>query len=263
MNYYQNIAAIRRRLGNPLTNAPDDALILQALIDSMNHHVSQLQNTNNHWSISKWRLDVSGGVEDYPVIAASGGPLNFGRPFLIVTADDNDPYHVRVEVPMTLIQNADRQYTGPQQTYSTSEHTAALFAFFREANQWYVKAIPIPAGPGSYDVYFDTAFAFASPADEQGVNNFHHLVRIQTALAVLPFTEWAGATKQGNARVWQMQMEALRVQLAAEEGKYQRQFDQFRSQMTREGVTSKLAYGWQGDDGFGWDVGRMANGWGW
>src|SRR5215471_15277357 len=99
----ENISAIRRRLGNPNPQSPDDGQLLSLL-------VAQLANTRNHWGINSYTLSVNAGTEDYPVTAP-----NFGRPFLVYTQDSTNAYHQRCEIPFSLMQDADQRYTGPQQ----------------------------------------------------------------------------------------------------------------------------------------------------
>jgi len=194
-------------------------------------------------------------VEDY-IIAAP----DFGRPFLVYTSDPSDPYHVRTEIPMTLMQNADRLYDGPQQTYSAYQHTASQICFYRSNGNWMARPVPIPGGNGEYCVWYETQYTNNAMEDRVGVENFHHLIRVQAALSVLPDCEWRGITKRENRSDWQLEHNTRKDALLRDEAKYQKQFQQFISQMTREQVTSKLPYGYMEEEGFGYGVGTMASG---
>lgn len=252
----QNTTGIRRRLGQPLASSPNDQVILQVLIDSLLHQHSQLAATNNHWNVNHFRLQAAQNVEDYLITAP-----NFGRPFLIYTVDDTDPYHVRYEVPVSLLQDADRRYDGPVTAYSSYKHSAAEICFYRTDNVWYARLVPVPNNSGDYEIWYDQTYEYAAPSETPGLEVFHHLVRVQSALSLIPHTEWHGVTLD-NPDKWQIKMDAVRDALLHDEIIYQRQFNEYRSQMTREGVSNKLPYGWMTEDDFG-AGGRMIPGIGW
>ena len=252
----ENIVGVRRRLGQPLQDSPNDGLILQALVDQLQHHIAQLNASSAHWNVAQWQLDVSNGTEDYQITETS-----FGRPFLVYTVDSTDTYHIRTEIPITMLQNADKRYIGAQKALSTAKHTASQMCFYKTDQTWYIRPVPIPAGSSSYVIWYEKAYEYASPSETTGIEAFHHLVRVQAALSVLPFCEWRGATKADDARTWSVQMQVLERALLRDEMKYQQQFNEYRSQLSREGVSNKLMYGWmQEDDAFG--IGRMVGGYG-
>lgn len=234
----QNIALIRSRLGNPLPNSPDDQQILLSLTDQLTHHSAQLVNTRNHWSVDKWTLTVQSGLEDYLITAN-----NFGRPFVCYTIDLSDPYHVRREIPFSLLQDADKRYQGPQQNFSVSKHSAVEMVFYRKEGQgWYVRPVPIAGDSSQYEIWFETMYEYGSMGDAPGATAFHHLVRVQTAIAMLPFCHWPGISPQEDAKTWQIQVTAMRDSLLHDEIKFQKVFDVYKSQLSREGVNGKLGY---------------------
>lgn len=255
----QNIGAIRRRLGNPLDNSPSDALILQALTDHLHNHQASLVNTRNHWSVDKFRLAVSDGVEDYVVAAA-----NFGRPFLVYTVDDTDAYHWRREVPFTLLQDADQRYQGPVKSGSADEHSAVEIAFYRrEGLGWYCRLIPMPAATGEYEIWYETNYQYSGLSDAPGLEAFHHLVRIQAALSVLPDCEWDGIRKREQPQLWQTEAQARAAALMRDEQIFKTQFDNYRAQSSRESVNSKLGYAFDyEEDSADIGIGRMISGYG-
>lgn len=255
----QNIAIIRRRLGQPLPQFPDDQTLLTLLIDQLMHHSAQLVNTRNHWSIEKWTLTVSSGLEDY-VVAAQ----NFGRPFLVYTIDTSDTYHVRREIPFSLMQDADRRYDGPQQSgaSSASGHSAAEMVFYRKEGQgWFVRPVPIPGDTAQYEIWYETNYAYGSLGDTPGLEAFHHLVRVQTAISALPFCRWLGMSPAENGKEWALFSGAIRDALAHDEGKFQRAFDNYKAQASREGVSSKIGYA-QDYESSPFGVGTMIGGYG-
>lgn len=255
----QNIAIIRRRLGSPLPNGPDDQTVLTLFIDQLMHHSAQLVNTRNHWAIGKWTLNVSSGLEDY-VVAAQ----NFGRPFLVYTTDPSDTYHVRREVPFSLLQDADRRYAGPQQANSSdgSGHSAVEVVFYRKDGQgWFCRPVPIPGSSASYEIWYETNYAYGSLGDTPGLEAFHHLVRVQTALQALPFCRWLGISPSEDPKGWQLQVGAIRDALAHDEMKFQKAFNDYKAQTSREGVSGKIGYA-QDYECSPFGVGTMINGYG-
>ena len=254
----QNSAIIRRRLNQPNPDAPSEPQIIEVLIDTLMNMHAALVNTQNHWAVNHWTLNVSSGTEDYVVAAA-----DFGRPFLVHSVDASDSYHVRREVPLTLLQDADQLYRGPQQTYSTYEWSAAEMVFYRRAGSWYARPVPIPGASASYKVWYETdTYSYAAPSDEPGLKAFHHLVRCEAALSLLPYCRWGAVSPvdRETAPLWANQAKALEMALGKDLAAYRQQFDSYRAQSQRGGVTSRQFYG---DDGWGDAGGRMTDGWGW
>lgn len=255
----QNLAIIRRRLGHPLPDGPDDQMLLTLLVDQLMHHSAQLVNTRNHWSIEKWTLTVSSGLEDY-VVAAS----NFGRPFLVYTIDTSDTYHIRREIPFSLMQDADRRYNGPQQSTasSASGHSAAEIVFYRKEGQgWFCRPVPIPGDTAQFEIWYETNYGYGSLGDTPGLEAFHHLIRVQTAISALPFCRWLGMSPTENDKAWALQSGAIRDALAHDEMKFQKAFDNYKAQSSREGVSSKIGYA-QDYEGSSFGVGTMIGGYG-
>lgn len=229
---------VRARLGNPLPNAPDDQQLLRLLIDQVTHHSAQLVNTRNHWSVDKWTLTVQSGLEDY-IITAN----NFGRPFVCYTIDPSDPYHVRREIPFSLLQDADKRYQGPQQNFAVTKHNAVEMVFYRKEGQgWYVRPVPIAGDSSQYEIWYETVYEYGAMGDVPGANVFHHLIRVQTAISALPFCQWRGISPQEDVKTWTAQMSAIRDSLLHDERKFQHAFDTYKSQISREGVNNKLGY---------------------
>lgn len=252
-----NTALIRRRLGNPLVDSPSDNTITEFLVDNLMAHQSSLVNTRNHWSVYHWPLQVSSGVEDY-VVSAS----DFGRPFLVYSIDPTDTYHWRREVPFSLMQDADRRYQGPQQSQSAYEWSAAEVVFYRVGQQWYVRPVPIPGASAQYEVWYETNYNYASTSDTVGLEAFHNLIRVQTALSALPHVAWRDCSPMQNEKAWQMRTSAMTISLARDEARYQKQFNDYRAQSSRDGVSTKLGYSPDYDSDSGIGVGTMINGYG-
>ena len=255
----ENLSAIRRRLGYPLGDAPSDPQLMQLLVDQLANYNAELANTVNHWSVDHYQLPVNQGQEDYLVTAP-----NFGRPFLVYSVDGTDPYHARREIPIRLLQDADQLYSGPQQSYSSLDDTLTAICFYRRYENWMARAVPIPGGPGTYEVWYETVYEYGSPSDQIGLSAFHHLLRVRTAISALPLVEWRDCSPRLNAAGWQMKVAALRDSLVLDDVRFTKQFNSYKAQSSREGIGMKIPWGSMSgvdDDGIG--AGRMASGWGW
>jgi hypothetical protein len=200
--------------------------------------------------VDKTVLTTGSGSEDYLLAAA-----NFGRPFLVYTTDASDTYHVRREIPIVLMQDADLRYFGPQQSGFSDSHSAAAIVFYRQFENWYARVAPIPGGTSTYEIWYEATYEYGSPGDSVGLSAFHHLLRVQTAISALPHCAWRGMSLTENPKAWEMKVKALRDSLVYDEVKYQKEFDSYRAQSSREGVGSKQPYG-----GWDYDMGSVGGG---
>lgn len=239
----QNLAIIRRRLGHPLPESPDDGTLLTMLVDQIAHHTTQLSVTRNHWAVDHWTLTLMPGVEDYPIAAA-----NFGRPFLLYTVDPSDQYHVRREIPFSMLQDIDRRYSGAERATPSSinQHTANQVSFYRKEGQgWFVRPTPIPGSVAQYELWYETNYNYGSMGDTPGLECFHHLLRVQTALSALPYCEWPGLSPKDNPeswKGWQAKINMIKEALLHDEMLFRNTFNSYKAQASRDGVTSKLGY---------------------
>lgn len=258
----ENLSLIRQRLKEPDPQHPSDPQILNILIEHIYDHCAQLQNTANHWSIGWTQIKASPGTEDYLITAQ-----DFGRPFLVYTDDTSSAFHHRREIPFSLLQNVEQRYSGPAQSGSSAAtHSAVEISFFRKfptSPAWYARLTPIPGESSVYQVGYEANYEFGSLGDQPGVSSFHHLIRVQTALSVLPLCEWGEMTIMSNPDKWRMQAEALRVTLLHDEGIYQKRFDSYKANSSRAGVSQKLGVGRDYEEGWGQGVGVMTDRWGW
>lgn len=255
----QNLAIIRRRLGHPLPEAPDDGTLLTMLVDQIAHHTTQLSVTRNHWAVDRWTLNVQPNLEEYPITAG-----NFGRPFLLYTIDPTDQYHFRREIPFSLLQDIDRRYVGPETATprATNQHSAVLVSFYRKEGQgWFIRPTPIPANSAQYELWYETNYNYGSLGDTPGLDAFHHLLRVQTALSALPYCEWLGISLKENVDAWKAKIGLLRDTLVHDEAIFRQAFNNYKAQASRDGVTSKLGYAPESDM---WPIGigPMAGGYG-
>lgn len=260
MQISQNIALIRQRLLQPSPEVPPDHIILNVLLEKIADHQAQLSNTRQHWSVGTTPLSVSSGQEDYPIPVT-----DFGRPFLVYTTDASNTYHQRREVPFTLLQDAEFRYQGPQQSQSVT-HSAVEMAFFRlspSSPQWMVRLIPIPGTTATYEIMYEAIYGDnPSLSDAPGLACFHHLIRVETAMSVLPSCGWGKIALEDDAERWEKRCTMLAQGFALDIAKYQRQFNDYKAISTRGGVNRKRGEGIEYLDdmtgGF-YGVGRLTN----
>lgn len=263
----ENIAQIRRLLDDPSPQSPDNAKLFEFLGNQVLHHTSQLQNSSAAWSVDDWQFSTSEGDEDYLVTAE-----NFGKPFLCYTEDTSDPHLPRVEIPFAKLQNVDQFYSGPRQIYSTGSNifTASVFSFYRKPEGWYVRIAPVPGGSATYVVWFETAMiAPSSLGDTPGLTPFHHLIRVQAALASLPYCAWgnlhAGALEPRQAAAWERKAKALGIALAKQEQDFQFQFSTYLGTLMEAGVEPRQGFGdsYLESTDWSWGIGSFGpNQWG-
>lgn len=246
-----NLSSVRLLLGEPNPHAPSDPILFQLLSNQVQHHLNQLQNGSGHWSVDTYTLTVNPGQEDYLV---SG--QNFGKPFLVYTADESNPSHVRREVPFVLLQNAGQFYAGPQQIQASDSHTVQYFTFYRRNGAWWARATPIPGESKPYVVWFESGLAPDGLDDESGLSPFNHLIRVQTAIAAPPHSAWTGAYFNGTDReaaAWTRKTNALAMSLKQDEAKFQKEFSTYLGTLMQAGVESREGFGAEAECGWwGW-----------
>jgi hypothetical protein len=237
----QNIAQIRRRLGSPDQDAPDDPLIYEVLESQIQHHLNQLSTTRGEWSVDSCVITPGAGDEDLLITAK-----NFGRPFWVHTVDDDDPAHVRRDIEFSFLSEIDERYRGPQQTSSELPHTAQTMSFYRKPNAWYVRVAPKPSAPGAYRIWYETGiYVCTTLKDQPGLTPFHHLIRAEAAVALLPYCKW-GAISFADPKTlahWEARAASLAQPLLLDVAKFQKQFDVYRQNSTREQMTTREGYG--------------------
>lgn len=242
----QNLSAIRLRLGEPDPHCPSRFQLLNIFIDHVANHRAALLNTRSHWDVESWTLNVSDGDEDIPITAP-----NFGRPFLVYTTDASNEFHVRREIPFSLLQDTDQRYQGPQKTVAQG-HSAVEISFYRRGSsspQWYARVTPIAGASATYEVFYEAGYTLASLGDSPGLSPFHQLIRVQTALSALPLCAWGDISIRQNPNAWKLQTGALRDVFLHDEAIFKKEFDSYRALSTKEGVSRKRGEGWQYETG--------------
>ena len=93
--------------------------------------------------------------------------------------------------------------------------------------------------------------------DVPGLTPFHHLVRVQTALSLLPHCNW-GDVRYDNGKVgaWKIKQDILKESLLRDEAKFQIQFERYVGTLVEGGIHSRDAFG---TDGM-WDASGYATG---
>lgn len=257
----ENLSAIRLRLKEPNPQAPSSPQLLNLLIDHIADHQAQLQNSRNHWSIGWTQISASQGQEDYAITAS-----DFGRPFLVYTVDESDSFHQRREIPFSMLQDTEQRYLGPQQTQSASPWSAVEISFFRQSPSnpaWYARLTPIPNESCVYKIGYEANYDFGALADSPGLSPFHHVIRTQAALSALPLCEWGEITILKNPAAWKTQADALRQALMLDLAGFQKHFDSYKAQASREGISQKRGVGCEYEEQWGYDGGSLVRGYGW
>jgi hypothetical protein len=253
----ENMSMVRGLLDDPDPHKPSDPKLFQIFGNQVAHHLSQLQNSGAPWSVFDWQLTTSAGEEDYLIAAP-----DFGKPFWVHTEDPSDPYRARVEVPFCLLQNADQFYAGPRQVVSTSDNvpSATVISFYNKSGSYYARITPVPGGTAYYRIWYEVApVTPGSLSDSPGLTSFHHLIRVQAAVAALPYCQWgeiridAAAPKDREA--WGFKTKALGEALAKQELQFQKEFSTYIGTLMQPGVEARDGFGPEALDEWGWGVG--------
>lgn len=249
----QNMTQIRYLLDEPAQGSPSDRLLFELLGNQILNHQSQLQNSSAQWAVAEWTLTAVANVEDYLVTAT-----DFGKPFLCYYDDPTDTYAPRLEVPFSMLQNANTALWGPKTAMITADNVPSAYtmSFYRSAESYYVRITPIPNGTCTYKVWYEVApNAPQSVGDTIGLTSFHHLIRAQTALAALSYCKWGAisndAEDQKKAAAWERKVKALAAALGMQASQFQAQFSTYLGTLMQAGVEARSGFG----DGYDADAG--------
>lgn len=241
----QNLTEIRYLLDEPAEGSPSQRILWSLLQNQVFNHKAQLQNSAAQWDVNSWPLVTQAGVEDYLITAT-----DFGKPFWTHTEDLTEPQLARVEIPFTMLQNADMFYAGPVQPYSSSSDLfgASVISFFSTGGAWYARVTPVPGGTVTYRVWYEvTPSAPLVPGDSAGISPFHYLIRIKTALAALAYAGWgdvrSDAKDAQSAQAWERKTKALAAALGMQAMEFQRQFEVYLGTLAQAGVERRQAFG--------------------
>lgn len=255
----ENLSQIRNLLDSPDSHRPTDALLFEFFGNQVMHHKSRLQNSGAPWDVDDFLLSVSAGQEDYAL------PMGeFGKPFLVYTEDQSDPRRQRVEIPFSLIQNTDLFYSGPRQVFSSGNvNTAVTMTFYRKQGSFWARVTPVPGGSMDYRVWHEVAPAPpGSLGDTPGITPFHHLIRIQTAIAGLPYCAWGSlrvdAESDKHVRRWETKCRALGAVFGKQEEQFDREFSTYIGSLMQSGAEARDGFGDEYlDDDWGFGAGSF------
>lgn len=241
----QNLVEIRYLLDEPAEGSPSQRILWSLLQNQVHHHKSQLQNSSAQWDVNSWPLVTAAGTEDYLITAT-----DFGKPFWTHTEDLTQPQLARVEIPFAMLQNTDMFYSGPVQPYISSSDLfgAVVISFYSRGGSWYARITPTPGGSVTYRVWYEvTPSAPLNLGDSPGVSPFHHLIRVKTALAALPYSGWgdirSDAVDREKAAAWERKTKALAMALGMQAQDFERQFSTYLASLTDAGVERRSAFG--------------------
>ncbi len=249
-----NLQRVRMLLGEP--SKPEPHIMFEMLENQISHHLSELQNSNANWSVSSIVIPATSGQEDYLVSAQ-----DFGKPFWVYWENPTQIQWPRCEIPFAQLQNADQFYSGPRALTPNSGSnlgTASTISFYRRDNAWWFRLTPIPGNTYPITIWYETQpLAPSGLQDVPGLTAFHHLIRVQTALSVLPHCEWddvkPDAKENRLVNAWTMKQARLADALGRDEAKFQAQFSTYISTLQQAGIEQREPFGMECD--VDWDSG--------
>ncbi len=148
------------------------------------------------------------------------------------------------------MQNADMFYSGPVQPYISSSDlfSAVVISFYHKEGSWYARLTPVPGGTVTYRVWYETSpGGQLNLGDTPTLSPFHHLIRVRTALAALPYAGWGSVRSDADdpkkAAAWERKTKALATALAIQSADFERQFETYLASLTDAGVERRQAFG--------------------
>lgn len=235
MNLGQFVTNVRIWLDDPEPQHPSRRQLVKIIATEIQQFVNQYSNTAEPYSILSWPLVTGPHVEDYLV-----GAPNLGKILYIVTADDGDPYHFEREVRLVEPANIDQFYWGPKLAISSIQHSAQLFAPYRKPDgSFWLKIRPVPSRGDNYIVFYQTGrWELASQSSEPLVPEFHELIELHAAVNALPYARWVGLTGDGASG----KAAGLGQTLAMQAGRWDTQWDRYRTNLRKESIRSRSGY---------------------
>jgi hypothetical protein len=247
-----NLQRVKMLCGEP--SKPEPHIIFEHLENQISHHLAQLQNSSANWSVASIVIQGSSAVEDYLVPAQ-----DFGKPFWVYWDNPEQIQYPRVEIPFTQLNNADQFYSGPRAITPNSGGivpTTNSISFYRTAGNWFFRLTPVPGNSFPITIWYETVpQAPTNLQDTPGLSPFHHLIRVQTALSVLPHCEWddvkPDAKEARLVSAWDRKQERLSGSLGRDEIKFQAQFSTYIGTLQQAGIEQREPFGAGCEDDIG------------
>lgn len=240
--------SVRLRLSEPRPQKPSGRAVLQAVCTKTQSKINQLGISGQPWAIDELILNVVGNQSDYllPVTPYFGKvlqvltyyPQNLGIPTRYVEFTQLNDLNYDWPYPVNV---ASYMFT------DGSPNTAMRIAFYRkggEDNMW-CRVLPMPQLAAQYLV----TYSVGSWSDDAGLESspvlsqFHPLIEIQSALSLLPLSEWEDDPKL-NISIREQLKESLLFDQAEPLDDWQRYIRSLTSDhlSTRDGASG--AGGW-------------------
>lgn len=203
-------------LGEPHPNSPSEIVRWEYMRTVIQQVTNIALDAAPSWITGTTTLTVSDGQDIYNLVAN-----DFGKPILVETSDDTDPYHSPRPIPMTSwaseIVNSDNTANTPIWVSNTGgyTHTARAFAFRREPGILYVRVLPKPTATATYRIYYETASPNDSSLDNipfmPYVNSY---IVAATSAALLPLCKWTDMEAMANVNRQATMMKTLAPMVA-------------------------------------------------
>ena len=216
----ENIARIRRLVGEPDADAPSDPIVFENYASAMEHHLRQIESTNANLDVNTTNATFSIDQEE----AALSIP-GTARVFWVRSLE-TDPRR-NMPIPLVLLQGAPQGRDGIQ-----------MSVYVRD-NGVYAALSPLPTEEKTYTFFYEKGALTESIEATDGMAAFHHLVRAEAAFAILPDCDWSKWTQPRQEAYRTAKGTVLMGQIAA----YQRQFRAAAGSATDQGQGERSGFG--------------------
>lgn len=235
---------VRLRLGDPRSQKPGDAQLLNAISTEIRTVKKHERNTSNVWNFNDTIITVQPNLSVYAILAA-----DFGTPLAVLSWAPQLTTWIPRLIPIYQPQNMPYAYGQPPNIAANwnwpadgSFCTAERCSFYWRDGQAYIEFLPVPLQSADYKIRFlqsgnqvgqlalTTQPVTAEDAD---------LVEVRAALALLAVTEWMGGdTKEGRV-VNTERRKDLFVTLSTTERELRRQFESAKLQVEGDRLTMR------------------------
>jgi len=225
--------------GHPAESVLPRGFICEIGLDKIAFYLTELNLTDKNWLLDRRPLNVTPDRSEYSL----GAFPEFGRPVVVETKDDSNPYHVRREIPVIDFQDRKLLYDGPNAGMSefSYPHTARSMSVYMREGDKKISVDPVPGVAATYTIYYELDRQAPSTLADSAfpLEQFNGLLKAAIALTCLAH---CGCEDTKHAR--------LESAITEELADYRTQFEKYIKQDSQ--AKTSVARGFMTDDYEAW-----------
>lgn len=241
---------VRRLLGNPIPNSPTPDLIVSQLLRQEQLMLNKLNGSGKGWTVATTSVTTADGTGDYALTPTAGSTHGIGKPLFVHRNLGNGDI---MPVPMSDFSHEFHHQTHEFWPVAWGADTTDRFrsekvAFFRTADTagiatHMMRVYPIPSEASTYIVSYAAGAIDSNEiamSDTPVMPEWSNVRALETALYLLPQTQWEGLSFQDNSLRRREYMTALMAQV----GDYREEFQAYLSNPQHEPMADS-GYWWE------------------